>query len=98
PTINPLSLHDALPISLFRNQLMGTEPNKTQGNTEVINIWGYNRFVNIVGNVLGTSGYHKVYEDSRTPSGTTGHPERSIYLLGYTDRKSTRLNSSHDQI
>ena len=70
--------------TLFRNQLMGTEPNKTQGNTEVINIWGYNRFVNIVGNVLGTSGYHKVYEDSRTPSGTTGHPERSIYLLGYT--------------
>src|SRR5437867_10569689 len=49
--------------TLFRNQLMGTEPNKTQGNTEVINIWGYNRFVNIVGNVLGTSGYHTVYED-----------------------------------
>jgi len=70
--------------TLFRNQLMGTEPNKTQGNTEVINIWGYNRFVNIVGNVLGTSGYHKVYEDSLTPSGTTGNPERSIYLLGYT--------------
>ena len=70
--------------TLFRNQLMGTEPNKTQGNTAVINIWGYNRFVNIVGNVLGTSRYHKVYEDSRTPSGTTGSPERSIYLLGYT--------------
>jgi len=69
--------------TLFRNQLMGTEPNKTQGNTEVINIWGYNRFVNIVGNVLGTSRYHTVYEDSMTPSGTTGNPERSIYLLGY---------------
>ena len=70
--------------TLFRNQLTGTEPNKTQGNTEVINIWGYNRRVNIVGNVLGTSGYHTVYEDSLTPSGTTGNPERSIYLLGYT--------------
>src|SRR2546428_1934140 len=69
--------------TLFRNQLMGTEPNKTQGNTEVINIWGYNRFVSSVGNALGTSGYHTVYEDSMTPSGTTGNPERSIYLLGY---------------
>src|SRR5437867_6719131 len=69
--------------TLFRNQLMGTETNKTQGNTEVINIWGYNRFVNIVCNILGTSRYHTVYVDSMTPSGTTGNPERTIYCLSY---------------
>jgi len=70
--------------TLFRNQLTGTEPNKTQGNTIPVNIWAYNRFVNIVGNVLGTSRYHRVYEDSQTPSGTTRNPDRSIYLLGFT--------------
>src|SRR6266571_923303 len=70
--------------TLFRNQLTGTEPNKTQGNTIPVNIWAYNRFVNIVGNVLGTSRYHRVYEDSQTPSGTTRNPDSSIYLLGYT--------------
>jgi hypothetical protein len=70
--------------TLFRNQLTGLEPNKTQSNTAVINILGYNRLINIIGNVLGTSGYHTVYEDSQTPSGTPGNPDRSIYLLGYT--------------
>jgi len=70
--------------TLFRNQLTGTEPNKTQWNTVAINIWAYDRFINIVGNVLGTSGYHSVYEDSQTPSGTPGFPDRSIYVLGYS--------------
>jgi hypothetical protein len=70
--------------TLFRNRITGTEPGKTQGNTAVVNVWGYNRLVNLVGNVLGTPGYHRVYENSRTPSGTPGSPDRSVYLLGYT--------------
>jgi hypothetical protein len=72
----------ALP-TLFRNQFTGQEPGKTQ-NTSVINIWGFNRLANIVGNVLGTSGYHTKYENSRTSSGSSGSSDRSIYLLGYT--------------
>ncbi len=51
-------------------------------NTTPVQIWGYNRFVNIIGNVLGTSGYHTVYE--RSSADTTGNPWRAIYLLGYT--------------
>jgi hypothetical protein len=70
--------------TLFRNRLIGTEPGKTQGNTSVVSIWGYNRSVNIVANVLGTPDYHRVYENSQTASGTPGSPDRSIYLLGYT--------------
>ena len=70
----------ALP-TLFRNQFTAAEPGKTE-NTSVINMWGYNRLANVVGNVLGTSGYHTVYEDSSV--GTPGAPDRSIYLLGYT--------------
>jgi hypothetical protein len=69
--------------TLFRNRLTGTEPNKTQTNTIPVNIRAYNRLVNIVGNVLGTSGYHTVYENSQLPSGTPGNPDRSIYVLGY---------------
>jgi hypothetical protein len=68
--------------TLFRNRLTGTEPGKSQGNTTVVNIWAFNRQANVVGNVLGTAGYHTVYEDSS--AGTRGNPERSIFLLGYS--------------
>jgi chitodextrinase len=72
----------ALP-TLFRNRLTGQEPGKTQ-NTSVINIWAFYRQANIVGNVLGSSGYHTKYENSRVSPGTSGSPDRSIYLLGYS--------------
>ncbi|PYR58216.1 MAG: hypothetical protein DMF85_11390 [Acidobacteria bacterium] len=67
----------------FRNYLSGRDGTRTS-NTEVVGIWAYNRFVNVVGNVLGTPGYHTVYEDSRGPQGRTGSPNQSIYLLGYS--------------
>jgi hypothetical protein len=69
--------------TLFRNRLTGTEPGRTQANTVPVPIWAYNRLTNIVGNVLGTPGYHRVYENSATPSGTPGDRDRSIYVLGY---------------
>jgi len=69
--------------TVFRNHFTGTEPNRTS-NTVALYVMAFNRRVNIVGNVLGTSGYHTVYEDSRTPSGTPGSPNQSIYLLGYS--------------
>jgi hypothetical protein len=70
--------------TLFRNRLTGTEPGKKQGNTVPVNIWAYNRSVNIVGNVLGTPGYHRVYEDSRATTETRRDPDRTIYVLGYS--------------
>jgi hypothetical protein len=71
--------------TLFRNYLTGTEAGKTQwGNTTPVNIWAFNRFVNVVGNVLGTPDYHRVYEDSTSPVATRGWPERSIYVLGFS--------------
>jgi hypothetical protein len=69
--------------TVFRNRLTGTEGSKTS-NTTAVSVWGYNRLVNVVGNVLGTAGYHTVYEDSRGPQGVAGNPNRSIYLLGYS--------------
>jgi hypothetical protein len=67
-------------ITLFRNRLTGTEGSKSS-NTIPVNIFGYNRLVNVVGNVLGTAGYHQIYEHSQTF--TAGSPDRSIYVLGY---------------
>jgi len=69
--------------TLFRNRLTGTESGMTQSNTVPVPIWAYNRLTNIVGNVLGTEGYHFIYENSQTPSGTPGLGDRSIYVLGY---------------
>jgi Concanavalin A-like lectin/glucanases superfamily/Fibronectin type III domain len=67
----------------FRNYLTGRDGTRTS-NSEVVAVWAYNRFVNLVGNVLGTPGYHIVYEDSQGPQGRTGNPNQSIYLLGYS--------------
>jgi hypothetical protein len=68
--------------TIFRNRLTGTEGSKT-ANTTPVNIFAYNRFVNVVGNVLGTSGHHQVYESSRS-SATRGRPNHSIFVLGYS--------------
>jgi hypothetical protein len=71
--------------TVYRNRLTGTEPGKTQwGNTTAVNIWAFNRAINVVGNVLGTPGYHRIYENSLSPVGKRGWPELSIYVLGYS--------------
>ena len=67
--------------TFFRNQLNGSQSGKTN-NTEVIDLWAYSRYMNFAGNVLGTPGYHTVYEDSSVA--TTGSPNTSIFLLGYS--------------
>src|SRR5262249_19707104 len=54
-----------------------------QIDTAPIQVWAYNREVNVVGNVLGTPGYHAVYQDSLTGGGLTGNEDHSIYYLGY---------------
>jgi hypothetical protein len=67
--------------TLFRNRLSGAEETKTN-NTIPVALMAYNRFVNVIGNVLGTPGRHRVYESSR--SATRGRPNESIYVLGYS--------------
>src|SRR5262249_37270373 len=68
-------------ITVFRNRLSGTEGSKSS-NTIPVNLFTYNRFVNIVGNGLGTAGYHQTYEYSQASS--SGSTDRSIYVLGYS--------------
>src|SRR5690606_41288169 len=79
-----LSLHDALPILRLR-----TEPTMTVGISPSAAYWLY----------------HGAPRQSRSISSATRResvsfqrPERSITLSWVTDRKSTRLNSSHVKI
>jgi hypothetical protein len=66
--------------TVFRNLFTGWEPGKSQ-QTVPIHIYTYNRYMNVLGNVLGRSGYHNRYE-SAAPSGTGGNT--AIYTLGWS--------------
>ncbi len=76
-------------VTLFRNQFTGIEPNKT-AHTNPFENMAYNRYQNVIGNVLGTPGYHNTYQDV-TPSGTNA--DTSIYLLGWSGNQGTTLGS-----
>ena len=66
-------------ITAFRNQWYGWEPGKTN-QTVPVHIYDFNRYFNIVGNVLGTDTYHTNYS-SNAPSGTNCN--KSSYALGW---------------
>jgi hypothetical protein len=67
--------------TLFRNRYDGRESNNGSTTTEQTNpmiLYPLSRYYNIVGNVLGTSGYHTTYQETTNVS---GH-ETDIYILG----------------
>jgi hypothetical protein len=47
--------------TLFRNYLLGSDPGRTDA-TIAVTFSSYNRYHNVIGNVLGTPGYTKTYE------------------------------------
>jgi hypothetical protein len=66
----------------FRNRWNGYEPNNgtvTTGHTNPIFIYPFNRYHNLVGNVLGSTARHNRYEYNSTSSGSSS---QSIYVLG----------------
>jgi hypothetical protein len=73
--------------TVFRNQFTGFEPGKVNQTNPLI-LDNHSRYANLVGNVLGTSGVHSVYEDSQI-AGTTSLPDKSIYLLGWSGALGT---------
>ena len=64
----------------FRNRLTGYEPGKTS-DTYCIVLWMKNRYWNVVGNVLGTVGYHNEYDAN---VGGTWY-NSAIYEVGWAD-------------
>jgi hypothetical protein len=67
-------------LTAFRNVFPGWEPTKTS-QTIAVNLYAFNRYMNIVGNILGTAGYHTNYQ-YKYP-GPTGTLDRSIYAIGW---------------
>lgn len=67
--------------TMFRNRLHGHHPGKTR-STRVLELSAYNRFMNVVGNVLGEPSYHTTYSCQYTVDyGTAG--DLTIYDLGW---------------
>ncbi|MGH9327936.1 MAG: hypothetical protein ACRD2B_14800 [Terriglobia bacterium] len=65
----------------FRNQLAGSQSGKTEDTNAVMLMYGCRGF-NIVGNVLGTSGYDTQYQV--TPStGSTSACDTTVYQIGW---------------
>jgi hypothetical protein len=67
-------------ITAFRNRAHGVDPGKTM-QTVPIHIYTFNRFFNVVGNVLGDNAYHVNY--SSQVGGSTTNCDKSIYALGW---------------
>lgn len=67
-------------MTTFRNHFYGdvwNNPAKTD-NTAIINLASYGRFFNVVGNILGRTGYYDTYQTTLTEDPT------SIYALGWS--------------
>jgi hypothetical protein len=91
-------------ITAFRNYWIGKDPQggapsppgKTQ-QTNAVQLQAFNRYYNIIGNVLGMSGYHQDYQwvpsSPDDPGDTTfSFSDRSIYSMGYSGNQGTRFN------
>jgi hypothetical protein len=66
----------------FRNRWNGFEPNNgtvTSGHTNPILIFPYSRYNNLIGNVLGSTARHTMYQ---FVPGSSGNEDVAIYVLG----------------
>jgi len=76
--------------TLFRNRAFGWDTNKSD-NTYAIVMESSNRCENVVGNVLGTAGYHKYLEYNCT--NLMGCPVQTVYRMGFF---TTQCNTTSD--
>jgi len=73
----------------FRNRIDGKDPLNTNTKTEQtvpVNLYSFNRYFNVIGNVLGTTGYHTAYEVFTTTTGAQSggaNCDKTIYRLGW---------------
>lgn len=90
-------------MTVFRSRSSGRDPatstaTKTQ-STVALNAYMFNRYVNAVGNVLGTAGYHTVYEwypSSATDPGSASSGDHSVFALGWSGNEGTKGSNPND--
>ena len=78
-------------LTAFRNTYSGKQvPIRTQQTVPII-LMSFTRFDNLIGNVLGTPGYHTTYETNEGAS-STGKCDVSIYNLGWPTCECAKAN------
>lgn len=78
--------------SLFRNYLTGYQtagcgssgPNTCTSQTIPLNLYAGTRYYNVIGNVLGTAGYHTVYTANCSTSDSCWNTVTAIFRTGQT--------------
>jgi len=89
-------------VTAFRNYWNGRDPaggsiGGKDGSTNAIQLEAYNRYYNILGNVLGTTGYFTHYEaapTSATDPGDSTYANLSVYNLGFSGNEGTYWGGS----
>ena len=69
-------------LTFFRNRFSGLAPNKTNYRTPLL-FGAHQRYMNVVGNILGTVGYHDKYEENFATRGSTNDPDTFAYSVGF---------------
>ena len=74
--------------TLFRNRFRGWQQScdgsACTAQTIAIQLYSGSRYFNVVGNVLGQTGYHTNYNCNAQSTASCSSAETSVYVLGYT--------------
>jgi hypothetical protein len=84
-------------LTAFRNRWSGRDPAITLGllktqQTIGVSLFSFNRYLNLIGNVLGTAGYHTIYTwspSSTSDPGSASSGDRSIFMTGFSGGEGT---------
>jgi hypothetical protein len=68
-------------VTAFRNHFEGWQTGKNN-STVAVHIYAYNRYTNLIGNVLGRAGYSNTYEVA--PPGSNAAQSTSVFSLGFS--------------
>lgn len=81
--------------TMFRNRFVGKESGKT-AQTSCILCYACNRYMNVVGNVLGDPAHHTNYEcfpANASDAGVAGVADVSIFSIGWSGNQGSKASS-----
>jgi hypothetical protein len=78
----------------FRNYLSGRDASQTSQTAPAM-FAAYSRYVNFIGNILGTSGYHNAYQSTTSSSANCN---TSIYNLGWSTTNCANGSNAYNSL
>jgi hypothetical protein len=87
-------------VTLFRNFVSGKDQRDggTTEHTMAVQLYSYNRYHNVVGNIMGTPGYHQYYQQAPPSSPSGGTAWKSIYNMGFGDNNGVSGQTADDPL